>query len=201
MKNYLEVNRPTKFLNTQAVVIDCKAYQLERILIHDGFEVITQSRWIEEKGVYSNTSKDKLKLNVEVFRKLKKDLSIKAFIIKSDYEHALDNNTYDLYLHVDLFNFEITEDLRALQILYKTYYDKEKNVIFDNYIKDYHRESQNLKYKVKDKLKEIQTLYKIDEIDKELTKAKRMIKKVKALYLKEEEEIQEKAEELKKLYS
>jgi len=168
----LHVKRMYQYLNTQHAYLNDEDFkngvntkEIERIILHDGTNILSHSRWIEDLKGHSH---DYITLNVNAKRKNAIDLSEKAFVIKIDYEYSTSRTTsYDLYLHIDLFNFDTKENIKYNEMMYKTYIDIEKDVKFETMTKLLRKESTDTKTLIYSAIKEL-SAYNIDKLEKDI---------------------------------
>jgi hypothetical protein len=190
----LYIKRLFKYLNPQSLFLNDEDYkngrnskEIERVLIHDGENVLITTKWINKQN---GGSHEEIILNANAKKKNIKDLNEKAFIIKTDYNYSDKSRlTYDLYIHIDLFNFEVQKIVKH-DMLYITYLDREKDVKIENVIKVLRQESQNIQSKIHNSIKDLSG-HNITKLEKDINNLKRNIKKYKALYENETKAIQE----------
>ena len=196
----LYVKRLNRYLNTQSAFLNdddfkngVKNKNIERILIHDDEKVLFTCKWLETTKMKSI---DEISFNVSAKNKRQTDLKEKAFTIKTSYEYALSNYlTYDLYLHIDLFNFEVKKVIQY-NTLYNVYTDIDNDLQFKQVIKELRKDSDDVKSIIYKLSKDLRT-FNINELEKDINKIKRNIKKYQKIYETETKAIEELKETIK----
>ena len=191
-----KIFRNERYLNTNYVSDGVKGYELAKIVLHDGVNVLASDRWLADK-YGSNSSLDYgyekgLTFEYALILKRSHDLTLKAFIIKEKTDvYSWSETGYVLYLHKDILSGlkhkkEINE---GLGWLYDIYYNDD--VYFKSLTLKLRDESKAIENKIRETIKELNTCYDMGKIEKLSNNLKRNTKKYQIVFNDETLKIRE----------
>lgn len=190
-----KIFRNERYLNTNYVSDGIKGYELSKIVLHDGVNVLASDRWLADK-YGSNSSLDYgyekgLTIESDLILKRSIDLSLNAFIIKETINTYSSDKGYVLYIHKNVFKElkhkkEINE---GLGWLYDIYYNDD--VYFKSLSLKLRDESKAIENKIRETIKELNTCYDMNKIEKLSNNLKRNTKKYQIVFNNESLKIRE----------